>query len=100
MTTFVVRYRTKPEHADENQRLVAAVFDELARTRPGGFRYTTLRLEDGVSFVHVAEVDSASGNPLTASPAFAAFTQDIAQRSWDPPLALEATVVGRYPPDG
>ena len=36
MSTVVVRYRTKPEHADENQRLVEAVFAELAATTPAG----------------------------------------------------------------
>ncbi len=32
-TTKVIRYRTKPEHADENERLVRDVFAELAETR-------------------------------------------------------------------
>ena len=31
-TTRVIRYRTKPEHADENERLVRAVFAELAES--------------------------------------------------------------------
>ena len=33
MTVTVVRYRTKPERADENQALVEAVFAELRRHR-------------------------------------------------------------------
>ena len=32
--TKVVRYRTKPEHADENARLIEAVFTELADQQP------------------------------------------------------------------
>ena len=35
-TTKVVRYRTKPEHADENERLVRDVFAELAERNPTG----------------------------------------------------------------
>ena len=61
----VVRYRTKPEHADENARLVGAVFAELAADDPGGLRYVTLRLEDGVSFVHVAVIEGEI-NPLAS----------------------------------
>jgi hypothetical protein len=37
MKTTVVRYQAKPEMADENQRLVEAVFDELAEREPEGF---------------------------------------------------------------
>ena len=35
-TTRVIRYRTKPEHADENERLVRGVFAELAEENPAG----------------------------------------------------------------
>ena len=62
-TTKVVRYRTKPEHADENERLVRDVFAELAETDPDGLHYATFRLDDGVSFVHVAVLDGEV-NPL------------------------------------
>src|SRR5258707_1120111 len=50
---LVIRYEMKPETADENQRLIEAVFAELAETKPDTVRYAALRLEDGVSFVHV-----------------------------------------------
>ena len=36
--TKVVRYRTKPEHADENARLIEGVFAELAELEPDGLR--------------------------------------------------------------
>jgi hypothetical protein len=94
-TTKVVRYTTKPEAADENARLVAAVFTELAGTEPAGLRYATLRLEDGVSFVHVAELN-ADRNPLADSPAFAAFQAGLADRVVEAPAARDATVVGSY----
>jgi hypothetical protein len=97
MPVTVVRYQTSPERADENQGLIEAVFAELADRRPEGLRYASFRLADGVSFVHVAAVDTADGhNPLTDSPAFQAFTADIGSRCVDPPLALAGTVVGSY----
>jgi hypothetical protein len=54
----VVRYTTRPESAEENERLVRAVFAELAEQRPAGLSYSSVRLEDGVSFVHVAVTDT------------------------------------------
>ena len=63
--TKVIRYRTKPESADENERLIREVFAELAE-QARGLRYATFRLDDGVSFVHVAVLDGEE-NPLSAS---------------------------------
>jgi hypothetical protein len=97
MSTVVVRYQTKPERADENQKLVEQVFEELRRQAPVGLRYATFRLDDGVSFVHIAAVDTADGsNPLAALPAFAEFTAGIADRCVEPPAARDATLVGSY----
>jgi hypothetical protein len=91
----IVRYRTRPEMAEENQRLVEKVFAELAAEAPAGLRYAAFRLADGVSFVHVV-VQEGDGNPLGASPAFAAFQQGIGDRVLEPPTAQEATAVGSY----
>ena len=46
-----------------NEELVRDVYDELPRTRPGGLRYATFRLPDGVSFLHLAETEDRT-NPL------------------------------------
>ena len=97
MGEVVVRYRVKPDRVEENERLVRGVYAELAERDPGGIRYATFRLADGVTFVHVASVDTADGsNPLSDVGAFADFTRDIAERCDEPPLALDATVVGSY----
>jgi hypothetical protein len=96
MGTVVVRYRPKPERADENQRLVEAVFDELAAGDPGGVRYATFRLADG-TFVHIAEVESEP-NPLGSVAAFAEFQKDLADRC-EPgkgPNPQAAVLVGDY----
>jgi hypothetical protein len=93
----VVRYRTKPERADENQKLVEAVFGALAQQRPAGLRYATFRLADGVSFVHVASVETDDGsNPLEAVEEFASFGRDVADRCDEPPVVQAATLVGSY----
>jgi hypothetical protein len=91
----IIRYRTRPEAAEENQRLVEKVFAELGADDPGGLRYATFRLADGVSFVHIV-VHEGEEDPLGASSAFAAFQQGIGERVSGPPEAQEATLVGSY----
>lgn len=49
MGQVLVRYKVKPDQADENERLVKRVFAELKQLAPPGIRYGTLRLTDGVS---------------------------------------------------
>ena len=96
MSTVVVRYRTKPDQADENQRLVEAVFAELAATAPAGLRYTTFRLADD-TFVHIASVEGDT-NPLNETAAFAEFTKGVGERCapGDGPDPQPATLVGSY----
>jgi hypothetical protein len=93
--TKVIRYRTKPEHAEENAALIKAVFAELAERRPAGVRYAALRLDDGESFVHVVQVDREP-NPLLDIAAFQAFQAEISDRIADGPHASDADVVGSY----
>lgn len=97
MTATVVRYQARPERADENQRLVEAVFADLEERKPVGFTYTVFRLEDGVSFVHVVvEQDVEDPDSLQSVPAFQTFVADISERCDIPPAAMGATVVGGY----
>src|ERR1700683_4780774 len=93
--TKVIRYRTKPECADENERLIRNVFAELANDNPEGLRYSAFRLEDGISFLHVALLDGED-NPLTRSAAFGEFQSAIGARIADGPFQSDATVVGSY----
>lgn len=89
----VVRYRTRPDQGETNAELIEAVFRELAETSADGVAYTVFRLEDGVSFVHVA-VDPDRILPGVA--AFQAFQQDLAARLEDGPHGTPATVVGSH----
>jgi hypothetical protein len=94
MKWTLVRYRTKPGQADENQRLSAAVFDELKDKAPAGLRYAVFRLPDD-TFVHIAM--SGDGGPaLSSFESFRAFTESIGERCAEPPLPAEPTIVGNY----
>ena len=91
----VVRYRTRPDAADDNQRLIETLFQELAAVQPGGIRYSAFRVDE-TTFVHVALFDS-DRNPLETLPAFQAFTSGIADRCEEPPAPTAGRLVGSYP---
>ncbi|WP_221096245.1 hypothetical protein [Rhizobium bangladeshense] len=52
MKRIAIRYRTRPESADENQRLIEEVFRELTEKAPSGVKYAALRLDESV-FLHL-----------------------------------------------
>lgn len=60
-----------------------------------GLRYVAIRLNDGVSFVHVAVLDDEH-NPLADLPAFGKFVSAISERCTDGPAPASGTVVGTY----
>jgi hypothetical protein len=69
---LVTRYAMQSaEAADENQRRVEEVFDELAASKPGNVSYIVLRLADD-SFVHVSFHDHGDDEPnsIASTPAF------------------------------
>ena len=97
MRRIMVRYKVKPDQADANTKLVEAVYDELHRSRPAGFRYATFRLDDGLTFVHLAITETDDGsNPLSGIQAFERFQEGIAERCDEPPVATEVHEVGSF----
>jgi hypothetical protein len=94
MKRTLIRYRTRPEAADANARLVEAVFAELAEKGPDGLRYLSLRLE-GDAFVHFVESNSDPG-PLPGLQTFKTFQQGIRERCLEPPDPRAVTILGNY----
>ena len=96
MKRTLIRYRTKPDMADKNAELIAAVFAELKAAKPEGIRYLSLRLEDDM-FIHVVETTGDEGSSgLTRLPAFQAFQSGVRERCAEPPLVRTIAVVGNY----
>jgi hypothetical protein len=96
MKRTVVRYKTKPEMAEENARLIEKVFEELRAKSPEGVRYLALRLGDG-TFVHFSSVDSPDGvSVIPRLEAFGLFQSGIKERCVEPPQSSNATIVGNY----
>lgn len=97
MQRIMVRYRVKPDQAGENQKYVEQVFAELQRNAPEGLRYATFKEHDGVSFVHIASVETTNGdNPLPKLPAFQAFQAGIRDRCDEQPVVTNLDEVGSY----
>ena len=95
---LVTRYATRSvEAADENQRRVEAVFDELEAGKPDNVSYIVLRLADD-SFVHVSFHDHGDDevNPIASTAAFAHFQQEHADRREGPVDQQTADLVGAY----
>ena len=92
----MVRYKTSEATGDTNAALVRAVFEELRARAPGGLRYTSYRLADGVTFVHIASVTTPEDNPLTSLPSFKAFQAQLKDRCVEPPVVTDLSVVGSY----
>jgi hypothetical protein len=93
----IVRYKVKPDRVVENEELVRAVYDELHRVQATGTRYATFKLDDGVSFVHLASTETEDGrNPLSDLPAFKRFQENIGERCDEGPVATELREIGSY----
>lgn len=94
---IMVQYRVKSDRADENEALIARVFEALTREKPAGIRYASFKAADGVSFTHLAIVETAdSTNPLVALEAFKRFVSAIRDRCEVPPVTIELGAVGSY----
>jgi len=95
---LVTRYKMRSaEAADENQRRVEGVFEELAATTPDNVSYIVFRLSDD-SFVHVSFHNHADDevNPIASTAAFAHFQDGHAERRDGPVDQQTAELVGAY----
>ena len=97
MRQVMVRYKVKAAQVEENVELVRAVYDELRRTEPRGLRYATFRLDDGVSFVHLAVIETENGgSPLSELKAFQEFQRNIEDRTEEAPVVTRLELIGAF----
>jgi hypothetical protein len=94
VTRYAMRSR---EAANENQRRVEGVFDELAASKPDNVSYIVLRLKDD-TFVHVSFHNHGDDevNPIASTAAFARFQEDHADRREGGVDQQTAELVGAY----
>ena len=97
MKRVMVQYKVKAHKTEENRRLIEAVFAALKESSTPNLRYASFVQEDGVSFVHIASIETEDGsNPLDDIGAFDAFTEAIRDRCEVPPSETPLEVVGSY----
>jgi hypothetical protein len=85
------------EAADENQRRIEAVFNELEQSKPDNVSYIVMRLPDG-SFMHLSFHGHGHDdpNPISSLPAFRHFGDGHATRRSGDVDQQEAELVGAY----
>jgi len=92
------RYATSSQvAADENQKRIEGVFEELAQKKPDNVSYIVLRLADD-SFVHVSSHNHRDDepNPISSSAPSLTSKTDTRVVVWAPVEQQTATLVGSY----
>jgi hypothetical protein len=96
VTRVIVQYTVKPDQAARNEELIRAVYDELSMTKPAGLRYATIRLDDGVTFIHIADQDTDGPSPVVGLSSFQRFQDGIGDRCDQPPVARQVRLIGSF----
>ena len=95
MRQTLVTYTVKQGREEENAALVRDVFEELAQTRPEGFRYAVLYLPDSRQFIHLY-TDEGSESGVQALASFNAFAAGAAERHEQPATPTQPELIGDY----
>lgn len=95
MRQTLVTYTVKQGREEENAALVRTVFEELAATRPEGFRYAVFYLPDSRQFIHLY-TDEGSESGVQALASFEAFALEAAERHEQPATPTHPELIGDY----
>lgn len=68
MSVLTVRAKLKEEHVADAEAAVKRMFAAIERERLEGIRYASVKLEDGVTFLALLEVEDGVENPLPGLP--------------------------------
>ena len=97
MKKVLVRYKVKANKVDENVTLIGEVYQQLQQANLEGFHYCTFKLEDGVSFIHIALSDTEKANvEFSRLPAFKNFQAGIKDRCEELPTVSSISIIGSY----
>ena len=96
MSHTIVTYTVKPGREQESAALERAVFEELAQTRPAGFRYAVFQLPDSRQFVHLCTNEGAAAGTLHQLPAFQALVAAVQDRHEQPATFTQPELIGDY----
>jgi hypothetical protein len=96
MSVLTVRATLKEEHVADAEAAVKRMFAAIERERLEGIRYASVRLEDGVTFLALLEVEDGMENPLAGLPEAQEFYASLPGWHAGPPEVGPATVIGSY----
>ena len=96
MSVSVVRAQLKEEHVAEAEAAVKRMFAAIEREGIEGIRYASIKLEDGVTFVALLEIEDGMDNPLFGLPEAKEFYDALPGWYVQPPEFGPGTVVGSY----
>lgn len=97
MISVLVTYKVKAERVEENERLVRAVYEELAAAGHDDVHYATFKQADGQTFVHLAAFPSPEAQQkLGKLSAFQEFQRDLPDRCEVPPAPVPIQEIGSW----
>jgi hypothetical protein len=96
MTVTTVRATLKEEHVAEAEAAVRRMFAAIEREGIEGIRYASVRLEDGVTFLALLELEDGVEYPLFGLPEAKEFYESLPGWYASPPEVGPGTVIGSY----
>lgn len=96
MKKILARYKVKKGMVEANEELIKRVYKELNYTKPEAFSYATYKLDDGLTFIHIALNKSDGKSPLSDLAAFKKFQESIEERCEEPPVVSHLEVIGSF----
>jgi hypothetical protein len=96
MNVLTVRATLKEEHVAEAEAAVRRMFAAIEREGLEGIRYASVKLQDGVTFVAMLELEDGVENPLLALPEAQEFYASLPGWYAEQPEVGPGTVIGSY----
>jgi hypothetical protein len=96
MNLLTVRAKLKEENVAEAEAAVRRMFAAIEREGLEGIRYASVKLEDGVTFLAMLEVEDGVENPLLGLPEATEFYDKLPGWYAEPPEVGPGTVIGTY----
>jgi hypothetical protein len=85
MSVLTVRAKLKEEHVADAEAAVKRMLAAIERERLEGIRYASVKLEDGVTFLALLEVEDGVENPLPGLPEAQEFYDSLPGWYAEPP---------------
>ena len=96
MTVLTVQAKVKEEHVADAEASAKRMFAAIEREGLEGIRYTSIRLDDGVTYLALLELEDGVENPLPALPEAREFYASLPGWYSEPPAVGPGTVIGSY----